>query len=922
MSKPETMPVSRRVFLKSSAAAPLATSLAGAEAPSYAKHFREDHDVDLPAWGPYSNRYIGISHVADARRGLRFDLSVFPGYYRRKVTIPHGLWESDFHPWESSADLNYYAYRHQLEWKDRVYCDASYTRISDQSRLIRCECVNSTGRHQNLVLNYIGYLMYPHKRHEVVLPAGGLWLAALDYRNLQFATPRPQDNLTYDGLLRGEALDEGFTGRSGVGKAFGKERGDRIEYAFDLPAAIADAALLVRYRMRSGGTLGVMLQPVLAGRVKIEGTGAFQTQILPCGALAAGRHEFQFVSEGGEALDLDGFVVAPRSSIAGAIFRAEEQNVHPEAIAPGPRPNSLLLKYKTVDAWYGIAWNHPRSQVRQYLCGELDNFFRFRTQDHVSLVQKGPGDGHFTNVFLRPIPIRPKSGATLHGMVCDGTRADVERMLLAFPTGAGDCEALVEAGRKGRVVVSGRAEGRRYEFSQQRLAMCSLANVHYPVYLRRHYIKHTTPGHFWDMLYSWDAGFTALGLLELDLDRALGLMNTYLTRPGDEHAAFIHHGTPLPVQIYLFHEIWNRTGSRELLAHYYPRLRQYHQFLAGRLGSSSTRRLKSQLLQTWDYFYNTGWDDYPPQMYMHSRKLEKSMAPPVTTAHAIRTAKILLMMAKELGEETDVGIYRQDIAVWTDSLQKHSWDEESGYYGYVEHDEAGNPKGILRHEGGQNFNMGTCGVYPFFAGICSRAQEKRLIGHMMSEQHLWTRIGMTTVDQSAAYYKPDGYWNGAVWFPHQWFIWKAMLDLGYGEEAERIARTGLDLWQQEVDDSYGCFEHFMVESGRGGGWHHFTSLSAPVLSWYSSYFRPGILTTGFDARVVTSRFDDDHRKLDARLELHGEAGRESIVLCGMRDSEGYQATVDGSQAPIRRLKSGTLEVRVRNGPGIRNLLVF
>jgi hypothetical protein len=247
----------------------------------------------------------------------------------------------------------------------------------------------------------------------------------------------------------------------------------------------------------------------------------------------------------------------------------------------------------------------------------------------------------------------------------------------------------------------------------------------------------------------------------------------------------------------------------------------------------------------------------------------------VTTAHAIRTAKILAAMAAKLGERRDVETYAEDVAIWSEALQRHAWDEESGYYGYVRHDAAGRPEGILRHASGANFNMGMCGAYPLFAGICTAAQEKRIVGHMMSEKRLWTRIGMTTVDQAAPYYRSDGYWNGAVWFPHQWFVWKALLDLGYADEAHRIAMTALDLWANEVDDSYGCFEHFMVDSGRGAGWHHFTSLSAPVLSWYASYYRPGRLTAGFDTVVEDCRFGEGNRSLGAELRTTGAPGRES-----------------------------------------------
>ena len=33
--------------------------------------------------------------------------------------------------------------------------------------------------------------------------------------------------------------------------------------------------------------------------------------------------------------------------------------------------------------------------------------------------------------------------------------------------------------------------------------------------------------------------------------------------------------------------------------------------------------MKSSLLKTWDYFYNSGgWDDYPPQVHVHRQGLK------------------------------------------------------------------------------------------------------------------------------------------------------------------------------------------------------------------------------------------------------------------------------------------------------------
>ena len=135
-----------------------------AEAPlpqSYKPHMRDDNDLSLADWGPYTQRYIGTSHIADVSRGLRFDLSVFPGLYRRKVVVPNVRWESDYFPWEASPDLSYYSFRLEVEWKDQVYCDVSYSRLNDHARLVRADCVNATPRNHNMVLHCVGYLNFP-----------------------------------------------------------------------------------------------------------------------------------------------------------------------------------------------------------------------------------------------------------------------------------------------------------------------------------------------------------------------------------------------------------------------------------------------------------------------------------------------------------------------------------------------------------------------------------------------------------------------------------------------------------------------------------------------------------------------------------------------------------------------------------------
>ena len=79
-----------------------------------------------------------------------------------------------------------------------------------------------------------------------------------------------------------------------------------------------------------------------------------------------------------------------------------------------------------------------------------------------------------------------------------------------------------------------------------------------------------------------------------------------------------------------------------------------------------------------------------------------------------------------------MAVYEEDIALWSDALQKHSWDPDAGYFSYVLHDDQGQATGILRHESGANFNLGQDGVMPLLAGICTPAQEQTLLGHLQS----------------------------------------------------------------------------------------------------------------------------------------------------------------------------------------------
>lgn len=886
------------------------------------------HDLRLPPWGSYTKTYNGVSHVADHERGLRFDLSVFPGRYRREVLVPNVNWESGFYPWEAAPDLSFFSFRHEIEWKDRVYCDVSFTALSEGARLIRAEFVNHTPAHQNLVLHFAASINYPFvrpytaepaRKAVVHLPPGALWINALDYAELQFATPRANDGLVVDGQRRAEIRDHGFV--CGGGIRLGQRAGDRVRFRLRLPHATADARLLLRYRNSSKQPATLAAAGLGAsGSLALPASPAFAVAALDLGTIPAGDHVLELRVLSGAGFDLDGLALVDAAAAA-AVTWAPAPFAWAPQILPGPVERSRLLKYADLPHHYGVAWTHDTFQVREILNSELDRFFRHHVHNHVSAVLRGDDLGHFTNIFLRPLPLAPRGRHVVHGIVAAGAPDVVAAELRRISRPASELEALHAAARARAVALPGFPAGEPYRFSQSRMAAVVLTNVVYPVYTKRRYIRHNSPGKWWDSLYSWDSGFIGLGLAQLDVGRAIDCLNAYVTEPGDPENAFIHHGTPLPVQHYLFLELWNLTQSRALLEHFYPRLRQYHLFLAGRLGSSNTGAFQSGLLKTWSYFYNTGWDDYPPQVHMHQEKLTARTATSIINSHLIRTARLLAQTARVLGRSEDLPVYEEDIARWGAALQRHAWDPQAGYFSYVLHNEQGEATGILRHASGANYNLGQDGVMPLLAGICTPEQERILLGHLQSPRRLWSPIGLSTVDQSAPYYRHDGYWNGAVWFPHQWFLWKTMLDLGQADFAFQIAQTALDLWKTEVDESYHCFEHFLIASGRGAGWHQFGALSTPVLAWFSAYYRPERLTPGFDTWVHRREFAADGRSLLADLELLGRPGGDATVLVTLRSPGPARASWNGRPAAVRPAPSGTLQITLPRDGGRGRLLV-
>lgn len=844
------------------------------------------HDSTLPDWGPYSKIMAGIAHIADRAHGASFNLSVFPAVYRGASPLPTETVQSNFHPWYASGDLSFYTYRFELEWKDRLYCDVSYIRLSDEAVLIEMDTHNHTDQIQQIGFHYLASMQFPRVGDAFarwVQPTCDTPFTCTDgicYKELSLSDRQPQDNLVYDGKFLCEVNGNDMVRGRALGGRFGKTPGDRVEYALHLPDG---EHMKLQIRARGHGTF--RLGGCASGEITFD-ADSFTVTTIPIGA-SGGHAALTLTCLAGTGVVIDTIAAADTP----VRFIPDEPAFTPQITEAG---NTLTLRYRD-DRAYGIYWAGKEHMTREILGSDWEKLMQHHVMNHVSRQLKGDGRAHFTDLYARPFFLAPHTRETTYALVC---RGDIPAHFARFASA--DAAALAAAARAALPPRPTDA----YALSQQLMNATLLTNLVFPVYVQGEYIRHFTPGKWWDSLYTWDSGFIALGLSALDTDRALDTLNCYLTEPGNPHAAFIHHGSPVPVQAYVYKALWDLSQNRAYLASFYPRLRQYYEFLMGRAPSSTTRRMSSGLLNTFDYFYNSGgWDDYPPQVETHRRGIAATTCPAVSSIHAIVFARILRQAATLLGEgDEDQKIYDADIASLEDALQRWSWDEEAGCFSYVTHDASGVPSGVLRDENGVNYNRGLDSALAILAGICEEEQEARLARAIMDPAAMWTACGISTVDKSAPYYRVDGYWNGAVWMPHQWFAFLGMLAICHTDDAFCIARTALDVWRQETETSYNCYEHFILTSGRGGGWHHFGGLSAPVVLWYHALMVAGTVTAPPCDFVTTREFSADYT--DATLCVHAAASRRgrSSLLVAMAPGD-YRVTLNGEVVDCPRCEN-------------------
>lgn len=870
--------------------------------------------VKMAPWGPYSKKYMGISHIVNSLKneGGRFDFSVHPTLWNSSTPVPNVTVPSSYHLWECADDYSYFSYRYELMWKDLVYADVSFSKIKEDAYLVRCEINNNTEMSQNCVLNIFGALELPFDSYvKLDLPQNSVVVNANDYKEFKYHTPRPWEYETPDGLFRGMFRDSDFYLGCGLGdrcdnahvhylnlKPFGAEAGDTVSYNLSCQN-ISNPVMAVRYRTVTDGDAQFEIN---GQKVVFHHSDELTTAYIDYAENPV------FVSLGTAGIEFDFIAVVEKGQTVTATKcdYAVVPTTQIENVGIGQR---ATLDFEYEDCSYSILTHDANTRQRKLESGSLEDALINRlsngdvTYDDLpvtfsaSFKRKHSDNGYFHNTLIKSIFIDPMSKNIQYIVVSKGKFE---------PLSENEYEDIYINARKNFKPNRFNKQGEKYGLSTQILNATLLTNVVYPVYLHGENVIHHTPGKRWDSFYTWDSGFIGMGLLEASNELCQYALDMYLCDDTNKDFAFLLHGSLVPTQFVEYFELLKRTENKHSLDFMYPKMKRYYEFLRGRVDGSTCHKFNNGLLTTYDYWYScSGMDDYPCQVEMIKNKAEEYSCPCLSTSQIIRAGKIMKMVAQYLGKDSDVEVYDKDIEFSTNALNTLAWDEESGYFGYTMYDKDEQHPYIMKTESGENWDKGFDGVYPLIAGAVDGQRKQRLIEHIKNPKEMWSAAGVSAVDMSASYYHEDGYWNGNVWMSHQWFVWKTMLDNGDSDFAFEIANRALDMWKAETDFSYNTYECFGISTRRGGWFHNFGGLSAPISIWANAYYKPGTVTTGFDVWTDYQKVTCD--SAEVKFKYCGNNEKYTIIIV-LNDSENYRVLVDDKEHCYNLRNGSAIEI--------------
>ena len=190
---------------------------------------------------------------------------------------------------------------------------------------------------------------------------------------------------------------------------------------------------------------------------------------------------------------------------------------------------------------------------------------------------------------------------------------------------------------------------------------------------------------------------------------------------------------------------------------------------------------------------------------------------PELNSMLVKEARALANMAEVLGDSAGAKRWRREAQTRTTAIQETFWDEETGFFYYVDQDD----HDFTFEEPGDLKRREITGFIPLWAGTATEAQARRLVEqHLTDSTSFWRPYGVPSLAADDPFYDPQGYWNGPVWVEWQFLLMRGLQEYGYQAEAHELGDRVFENVIHHLKRSHTFWEFYSPESHWAG--HHQT----------------------------------------------------------------------------------------------------
>ncbi len=367
------------------------------------------------------------------------------------------------------------------------------------------------------------------------------------------------------------------------------------------------------------------------------------------------------------------------------------------------------------------------------------------------------------------------------------------------------------------------------------------------------------PARQWGRMFIWDNGMAGAGLADDAPEATLNVLDNM--PPAGAADGF---GSYIITAVYALWELYRSQGDTALLKRYYDNLKAlvFNAFDAPDGLATADRGTGAD--DSPALFYANGgifaWD-YRRTLPVNPRHERLSMVCVGLTALAVRQLKILRIFASLLGYEDDLS---DKIAAVEKTLNDRYWSD--AHHCYLDR--------IVREDHLLEIPW-IYGCLPLFS---ASVPEERLTPLLEKLDRYRTPSGFMIIEPDSPYFRNEGYPNGSIWPPLQYFFWKTMIGLGRMEEARNIAESYLELFDRNHRETLCCWEQFRADTGRGAGNPRFSGFQTSILGMHRAHRVFGAVQSGYDILFESVRLNADGAALRLRSPFFTGRTGVSIVL--------------------------------------------